>query len=66
MRDLINQTTKTKNVVLALTELSILFKSQKKSKSDKNFIDTLSVLAEAIGDMYTRDYFSAFNSNSSR
>ncbi len=59
LRDLINNSTETNTIVLALTELSILFKSQKnKRKSKKVYYDTLTILAEAIGDMYTKDYLS--------
>jgi len=59
LRDLINYSTKSNNIVLASTELSILFKSQKnKRRSNKMYYDTLTILAEAIGDLYTEDYLS--------
>ena len=59
LRDIINKSTETNNIIFALTELSILFKSQKKNtKSDKMYYDTLTILADAIGDMYTKDYLS--------
>lgn len=58
LRNLINYSTKTNNIVLALTELSELFESQKKNRSGKVYYDTLTILAEAIGDMYTKDYLS--------
>ena len=59
LRRLINKSTETNTIILALTELSILFNSQKeKSKSKKVYYDTLTILGEAIGDMYTRDYLS--------
>ncbi|HKR48091.1 MAG TPA: aspartate/glutamate racemase family protein [Pseudonocardiaceae bacterium] len=53
LRDLVNNATKTDTVVLALTELSILFASQRsKQKSRKRFIDTLDILAQAIAEIY--------------
>ncbi len=53
LRDLINLATLTDTVVLALTELSILFASQRdKSRSRKRFIDTLEVLADRIAEIY--------------
>jgi aspartate/glutamate racemase len=53
LRDLINNATETDNVVLALTELSIVFASQKsRQRSSKRFIDTLDVLAQAIAKIY--------------
>jgi len=55
----INKSSKTNCIVLALTELSILFKSVKnKNKSGKVYCDTLTILAEAIGDKCTKDYIS--------
>ena len=59
---LIDESTKTDTIILALTELSIIFKSHKKSiikKSKKMYLDTLTILAEAIGDMCTKDCLSA-------
>ncbi|MCK4734555.1 MAG: aspartate/glutamate racemase family protein [Methanophagales archaeon] len=61
LRKLIDDATKTNTVIFALTELSIIFKSHKKffiKKSKKVYLDTLIILAEAIGDMYTKDYLS--------
>ena len=58
---LIDNATKTNTIILALTELSILLNSQRKffiKKSKKVYLDTLTILAEAIGDMYTKDYLS--------
>lgn len=53
LRDLVNNATRTDTVVLALTELSILFASQKsKQRSRKRFIDTLDILARAISNIY--------------
>jgi aspartate/glutamate racemase len=53
LRDLVNHATKTDTVVFALTELSILFASQRsKQKSQKRFIDTLDILAQAIAKIY--------------
>ncbi|MGH3684308.1 MAG: aspartate/glutamate racemase family protein [Pseudonocardiaceae bacterium] len=53
LRDLVNNATKTDTVVFALTELSILFASQRsKQKSQKRFIDTLDILAQAIAKIY--------------
>lgn len=53
LRDLVNNSTKTDTVVLALTELSILFASQRsKQRSQKRFIDTLDILAQAIAKIY--------------
>jgi aspartate/glutamate racemase len=53
LRDLVNNATKTDTVVLALTELSILFASQRsKQRSRKRFIDTLDILAQAIAKIY--------------
>lgn len=53
LRDLVNNSTKTDTVVLALTELSILFASQRsKQRSQKRFIDTLDILAQAVAKIY--------------
>lgn len=57
LRNLINQKTKTKNIIIALTEISILLATQKQNqKSDKHFIDTLSLLGGKIADRYLEDY----------
>lgn len=59
LRKLIDAATETQNVVFALTELSVLFKSQKKyftKNSKKVYHDTLTILAEHIGDLCTKDY----------
>lgn len=52
LRDLLNQATKTQNVVLALTEISILMSAQKRNRTSKNYIDTLQVLAEEVAYKY--------------
>ena len=53
LRDLVNNSTKTETVVLALTELSILFASQRgKQRSQKRFVDTLEILAQAVAAVY--------------
>lgn len=55
LRDLLNGSTKYQDIVVALTELSILLDSQKKrSHKDRNYIDTLKLLAEAAADEYIR------------
>ena len=49
LRDLINNATQTNHIVIALTELSILLSNQhKQKKSQKVYIDTLSLLADAL------------------
>jgi len=58
LRDLLNQTVKSDNVIIALTELSILFKTRtKKSNSDRVYIDTLNLLARAISSLYLKDTY---------
>jgi len=48
-RDLINKQTESQNVIIALTEISILLNSQKKNKKNgKIFIDTMDILADSI------------------
>ncbi len=55
LRDLLNKTVKSKNVVIALTELSILFKKQKKKgNTERRYIDTLDLLAQAIANDYLK------------
>lgn len=61
LRDLINNSTKNNTIVIALTELSILIEHQKnKKKSSKNYIDTLSVLAEHIATIYVTEIKKAY------
>lgn len=53
LRDLLDQKTRSKNIVVALTEISILLDNQKKkSRKGRNYIDTLDLLAEAVADAY--------------
>jgi len=53
LRDLMDSATKSKNIVIALTELSILLDNQKKrSRKGRNYFDTLDLLAEAVADEY--------------
>lgn len=55
LRDLLDDSTESQNIVVALTELSILLDNQKKRRhKDRNFIDTLELLAEAVADEYIR------------
>ena len=57
----IKKSTKTKTIILALTELSILFNLEEyhiKKHTGKNYLDTLTILADTIGDMYAEDYLS--------
>jgi len=61
----IKNSTNTDTIILALTELSTLYnmeekyiQSQLKKKTKKKFLDTLTILAEKIADMYTEDYLS--------
>lgn len=55
LRDLLNSVTQSKDIIIALTELSLLLENQKsKSKSGRNYIDTLELLAEAVADEYLR------------
>jgi aspartate/glutamate racemase/prolyl-tRNA editing enzyme YbaK/EbsC (Cys-tRNA(Pro) deacylase) len=57
VRDVINQTTETDVVVLALTELSIVQASQKPSqRSAKRFVDTLNILAERMAQIFINEY----------
>jgi aspartate racemase len=56
-RDLIDRGTYTQVVVLALTELSVLFSQEKAGqKSGKRFVDTLEVLAETMAEIYIQEY----------
>ena len=53
LRNLIKDSNKTGNVVIALTEISILLDSQKtKSKNNNRFFDTLKILAENTASRY--------------
>ncbi|MCK5058887.1 MAG: aspartate/glutamate racemase family protein [Candidatus Aminicenantes bacterium] len=55
LRDLLNHETKSKTIVVALTELSILLGTQKKrSRKGRTFIDTLDLLADAVAGEYLR------------
>jgi aspartate/glutamate racemase/prolyl-tRNA editing enzyme YbaK/EbsC (Cys-tRNA(Pro) deacylase) len=57
IRDLIKKSTKTKNIIIALTEISILLASQKQRKDDdKRFIDTLTLLSQKMANRYLEDY----------
>jgi len=56
LRDLINRSTETDTVVLALTELSILWSRQNgPSRSGKRFIDTLDILASSMAEIYLEE-----------
>lgn len=58
LRDLLNHSVKSQNVIIALTELSILLKDQKKKgKSDRNYIDTLELLAQAVAKEYLSEMY---------
>lgn len=49
LRDLVNHTSTTDTIVIALTELSILFHSQRtRQRSTKRYVDTLDVLGKAV------------------
>jgi aspartate/glutamate racemase/prolyl-tRNA editing enzyme YbaK/EbsC (Cys-tRNA(Pro) deacylase) len=55
LRDLLDNTTHLQNIVVALTEISILLENQKnKSKKGRNYIDTLDILADAVANEYLR------------
>ncbi|MFI5496367.1 aspartate/glutamate racemase family protein [Actinoplanes sp. NPDC051859] len=56
LRDLIGQAATTDTVVLALTELSILFAAQRqRQKSARRFVDTLDLLADRLAALYEDD-----------
>lgn len=59
LRALIARTSSTETVLLALTELSVAFaaqkESQKGSRSGKKYVDTLTVLGDAMADLYLRE-----------
>ncbi|HZM57734.1 MAG TPA: aspartate/glutamate racemase family protein [Acidimicrobiales bacterium] len=56
LRDLINRSTETDTVVLALTELSILWSRQNgPPRSGKRFIDTLDILASSMAEIYLEE-----------
>ncbi len=56
LRDLIQQATRTRTVVLALTELSIVLSAQKeRSRSGKQFVDTLDVLAASMAEIHIQE-----------
>lgn len=52
LRDLLRVSTRSKNIIIALTEISILLNRQR--KTEKNYIDTLELLAEAVTDEYLK------------
>lgn len=55
LRDLIKNATETGNIIIALTEISILLASQKKKSNNGNkFYDTLSILAQEIATLYIK------------
>ncbi len=57
LREIINDCTKTNNILIALTELSILNYNQKKKKrSNKQIIDSLELLADEITRKYLFGY----------
>jgi aspartate/glutamate racemase len=65
LRDVINQATETDVVVLALTELSIVLASQKRSqRSAKRFVDTLEILAERMAQIFIQEYTDVLAVNS--
>ena len=56
LRDLVNNATKTDVVLIALTELSVLFAAQKgRQKSGKRFVDTLDLLADRLARIYLHE-----------
>ena len=62
LRDLITQSTKTNIVIIALTEISVLLASQKiKSRQERVFIDTLSLLAKEVADRYVKGILHLFS-----
>lgn len=57
VRDLIKNSTKTKNIIIALTEISILLSTHKPPKGDDRlYIDTLTLLANKMADRYLKDH----------
>lgn len=54
-RDVVNRVADTDVVVLALTELSVAAEMQKRQQSDRIYVDTLDVLAEALADRYLEE-----------
>lgn len=59
LKNLIDSETNTDIVLFALTELSLLFKSHSTfftRNTKKKYLDTLSILASAVGDLYSKDY----------
>ncbi len=64
LRDLVHQATQTNVVVLALTELSIVFDNQQgKHKSGKRFVDTLDILATRMAEIYIEEYISTLQTS---
>lgn len=57
VRDLIKNSTRTKHIIIALTEISILLSNHKPPKEDdRNYIDTLTLLATKMADRYLSDH----------
>jgi aspartate/glutamate racemase/prolyl-tRNA editing enzyme YbaK/EbsC (Cys-tRNA(Pro) deacylase) len=57
LRDQIRNHTKTKNIIIALTEISVLLASNKPPKGDDRlYIDTLTLLANKMADRYLNDH----------
>ncbi len=53
LRDLINRSAKTDTVVLALTELSVLFATQRsRQRSNRRYVDTLAILGDRLAEVY--------------
>lgn len=52
LRDLVTKASRTDTVVIALTELSSVIDLHPKNKADKRIVDTLHVLATAMGDLF--------------
>lgn len=60
LAELIDESTRTNTVILALTELSIVFNLHRKKllKRSTTYIDTLDILAKGISELCTNDYLS--------
>lgn len=57
LRDQIRNHTKTKNIIIALTEISVLLGTYPPAKGDdRRYIDTLTLLANRIADRYLKDH----------
>lgn len=58
LRDIINEVSQTKTIIIALTEISILLGSEKKkSINGRTYIDTLSILADEVAKKYVNGVF---------